>query len=117
MNLIRARRSLEDCETVTRSNPRLLASVAKRFNNRKVGFMDKIQEGSMGLLIGLQSFDTERGLRFSTYGHWWIRQSIERCIQNQGATIRIPVHVHDHLRVYKVRGLTQQPTWTQAVHG
>ena len=85
----------------TRSNLRLVASVAKRFNNRKVGFMDKIQEGSMGLLIGLQSFDTERGLRFSTYGHWWIRQSIERCIQNQGATIRIPVHVHDHLRAYK----------------
>ncbi|MBL92754.1 MAG: hypothetical protein CMH56_13195 [Myxococcales bacterium] len=103
------KKNLQECllevqklrDKFTRSNLRLVASVAKRFDNRRLGFMDKIQEGSMGLLIGLQSFDTKRGLRFSTYGHWWIRQSIERGIQNQGATIRIPVHVHEHMRAYK----------------
>lgn len=88
-------------EQFVKANLRLVGSVAQKFDHRRLSFLDKIQEGSQGLLIGLQSFDLERGFRFSTYAHWWIRQSIERGIQNQGATIRIPVHVHDHCRAFK----------------
>ena len=92
-------------EKFVKANLRLVANVAQRFDNRRLGFLDKIQEGSHGLLIGLQGFDTEKGFRFSTYAHWWIRQSVERGIQNLGATIRIPVHVHDHVRSFrKARG-------------
>ena len=88
-------------ERFVKANLRLVANVAQRFDNRRLGFLDKIQEGSHGLLIGLQSFDTDKGFRFSTYAHWWIRQSVERGIQNLGATIRIPVHVHDHVRSFR----------------
>jgi RNA polymerase sigma factor (sigma-70 family) len=88
-------------EQFVKANLRLVGSVAQKFDHRRLSFLDKIQEGSQGLLIGLQSFDLDRGFRFSTYAHWWIRQSIERGIQNQGATIRIPVHVHDHCRAFK----------------
>ena len=103
-------------ERFVKANLRLVANVAQRFDNRRLGFLDKIQEGSHGLLIGLQGFDPEKGFRFSTYAHWWIRQSVERGIQNLGATIRIPVHVHDHVRSFRkaraslVTQLGREPT-------
>ena len=103
-------------ERFVKANLRLVANVAQRFDNRRLGFLDKIQEGSHGLLIGLQGFDPEKGFRFSTYAHWWIRQSVERGIQDLGATIRIPVHVHDHVRSFRkaraslVTQLGREPT-------
>lgn len=84
-----------------RANLRLVISVAKKFHNDKLAFIDLIQEGNMGLLKAVHRFDYRRGFRFSTYAHWWIRQSIERAIINKGSQVRLPVHVIDSRRQVK----------------
>lgn len=81
-----------------RANLRLVVSVAKKFQSKKVPFIDLVQEGNMGLMKAVHRFDHRRGFRFSTYAHWWIRQSIERAIINKGSQIRLPVHVIDSRR-------------------
>jgi RNA polymerase primary sigma factor len=86
-------------EHLIKANTRLVVSVAKRYNNRGVSFLDLIQEGNLGLMKAVEKFDHKRGFRFSTYATWWIRQTITRAIADQGRTIRVPVHMVDRIRV------------------
>jgi RNA polymerase primary sigma factor len=79
-------------DRLVRSNIRLVISVAKRYLNRGVPFLDLIQEGNLGLLRAVDKFDYTMGNKFSTYATWWIRQAVSRAIADQSRTIRIPVH-------------------------
>lgn len=100
---------IEAQKELTRSNLRLVVSVAKRYIGRGMSFLDLIQEGNLGLLRAVQKFDYELGFKFSTYATWWIRQSISRAIADQARTIRIPVHMVESInRLVRVqRNLTQ----------
>jgi len=80
-----------------KSNLRLVISVAKKYRNRGIGFLDLIQEGNTGLMRAVDKFEYRRGFKFSTYAIWWIRQALTRAIAEQSRTIRIPVHMIDSL--------------------
>ena len=82
-------------------NQRLVLSVALRFRTGPLPLLDLVQEGNLGLIHGAEKFDPSRGYRFSTYATWWIRQAITRALNNDGATIRVPVHMAE--TVAKVR--------------
>lgn len=106
-------------QSMIEHNLRLVVSIAKGYLGRGVPLSDLIEEGNLGLMHAIDKFEPERGFRFSTYATWWIRQSVERAVMNQGRVIRLPVHVVRELQqvLRARRTLENDPTFQVARGG
>jgi len=93
-------------EVFVRHNLKLVTSVAKKYQGHGLSIEDLVQEGTIGLIKGIEGYDPERGFRFSTYATWWVRQGVTRALADKGTTIRLPIQVHEEIN--RVKRISRQ---------